>query len=94
MGKTWLLKEFGTRHFESVAYVSLDNDAVARSYFDMDLDAHRIIASLSLQLNMDIVPEKTLIILDEIQACPKAITALKYFCGTPLDMPLQRRGRC
>lgn len=80
MGKTWLLKEFGTRHFESVAYVSLDNDAVARSYFDMDLDAHRIIASLSLQLNMDIVPDKTLIILDEIQACPKAITALKYFC--------------
>ena len=80
MGKTWLLKEFGIRHFESVAYVSLDNDAVARSYFDMDLDAHRIIASLSLQLNMDIVPEKTLIILDEIQACPKAITALKYFC--------------
>lgn len=80
VGKTWLLKEFGTRHFESVAYVSLDNDAVARSYFDMDLDARRIIASLSLQLNMDIVPEKTLIILDEIQACPKAITALKYFC--------------
>ena len=80
MGKTWLLKEFGTWHFESVAYVSLDNDAVARSYFDMDLDAHRIIASLSLQLNMDIVPDKTLIILDEIQACPKAITALKYFC--------------
>lgn len=60
--------------------MSLDNDAVARSYFDMDLDAHRIIASLSLQLNMDIVPDKTLIILDEIQACPKAITALKYFC--------------
>ncbi len=80
VGKTWLLKEFGTRHFASVAYVSLDNDAVARSYFDMDLDARRIIASLSLQLNMDIVPEKTLIILDEIQACPKAITALKYFC--------------
>ena len=53
---------------------------MARSYFDMDLDAHRIIASLSLQLNMDIVPDKTLIILDEIQACPKAITALKYFC--------------
>lgn len=80
VGKTWLLKEFGARHFSSVAYVSLDNDAVARSYFDMDLDVRRIIASLSLQLNMEIVPGKTLIILDEIQACPKAITALKYFC--------------
>lgn len=80
MGKTWLLKEFGARHFSSVAYVSLDNDAVARSYFDIDLDVRRIIASLSLQLNMEIVPGKTLIILDEIQACPKAMTALKYFC--------------
>lgn len=80
VGKTWLLKEFGARHFSSVAYVSLDNDAVARNYFDMDLDVRRIIASLSLQLNMEIVPGKTLIILDEIQACPKAITALKYFC--------------
>lgn len=80
VGKTWLLKEFGARHFESVAYVSLDNDAVARSYFDIDLDVRRIIASLSLQLNMEIVPGKTLVILDEIQACPKAITALKYFC--------------
>ena len=80
VGKTWLLKEFGARHFSSVAYVSLDNDAVARSYFDIDLDVRRIIASLSLQLNMEIVPGKTLIILDEVQACPKAITALKYFC--------------
>ena len=80
VGKTWLLKEFGAQQFESVAYVSLDNDSVARSYFDIDLDVHRIIASLSLQLDMDIIPGKTLIILDEIQACPKAITALKYFC--------------
>lgn len=92
VGKTWLLKEFGTRHFESVAYVSLDNDAVARSYFDMDLDARRIIASLSLQLNMDIVPEKTLIILDEIQACPKAITALKYFCESAPEYAVAAAG--
>ncbi len=80
VGKTWLLKEFGSSRFESVAYVSLDNDTVARSYFEIDFDVHRIIKSLSLQLDMDIVPGRTLIILDEIQACPKAITALKYFC--------------
>ncbi len=80
VGKTWLLKEFGATCFENVAYVSLDNDAVARSYFDIDLDVRRIIASLSLQLNIDIDPRKTLIILDEVQACPKAITSLKYFC--------------
>lgn len=80
VGKTWLLKEFGSVCFESVAYVSLDNDSLARSYFDSDFDVARIIASLSLQLDMDITPGKTLIVLDEIQACPKAITSLKYFC--------------
>jgi predicted AAA+ superfamily ATPase len=80
VGKTWLLKEFGRLHFESVAYVSLDNDALARSYFDSDFDISRIISSLSLELDMDIEPGKTLIVLDEVQACPKAITSLKYFC--------------
>ncbi|MDD5806571.1 MAG: AAA family ATPase, partial [Eggerthellales bacterium] len=80
VGKTWLLKEFGRLHFENVAYVSLDNDSLARSYFDSGFDIARIIASLSLELDMDIQPGKTLIILDEVQACPKAITSLKYFC--------------
>lgn len=80
VGKTWLLKEFGRTQFDNVAYVSLDNDGIARGYFDIDLDVRRIIASLPLQLDMDITPGKTLIILDEIQAYPKAITSLKYFC--------------
>ena len=80
VGKTWLLKEFGRLYFENVAYVSLDNDSLARSYFDPDFDTARIIASLSLELNVDIEPDKTLIVLDEVQACPKAITSLKYFC--------------
>ena len=79
VGKTWLLKEFGAAQFESVAYISFDNDSLARSYFEPDFDIARIIASLSLQLDMDIKPDRTLIILDEIQTCPKALTALKYF---------------
>ena len=80
VGKTWLLKEFGRLHFENVAYVSLDNDSLARSYFESDFDIARIITSLSLELDMDIQPGSTFIILDEVQACPKAITSLKYFC--------------
>ena len=80
VGKTWLLKEFGRLHFENVAYVSLDNDSLARSYFDSGFDVARIIASLSLELDVDIQPGRTLIVLDEVQACPKAITSLKYFC--------------
>lgn len=80
VGKTWLLKEFGNTHFENVAYVSLDNDSLARSFFDADFDIKRIVSSLSLELNTRIEPDRTLVVLDEIQDCPKAITSLKYFC--------------
>jgi len=80
VGKTWLLKEFGRTCFTNVAYVSLDNDSLAASFFDADFNISRIIDALSLELDIDIEPEKTLIVLDEIQACPKAISSLKYFC--------------
>lgn len=80
VGKTWLLQEFGETYFEQMAYVSLDTDEVARSLFERDLDPHRIIKELSLLTGTAIDPSNTLIVLDEIQAQPKAITALKYFC--------------
>lgn len=80
VGKTWILKEFGRLHFESVAYVSLDKDERARRFFEPDLDPRRIASSLSLYLDMDIDPGRTLVVLDEIQSCPAAITSLKYFC--------------
>lgn len=80
VGKTWLLKEFGRTRFENMAYVSLDNDTVARSLFERDFDTARIISELSLHTGVEIAPRRTLIVIDEIQACPKAITSLKYFC--------------
>lgn len=80
VGKTWLLKEFGRLHFDNIAYVSLDNNSAARSLFEVDFDARRIVRDLSLLLDVSISPQKTLIIFDEIQAEPKAITSLKYFC--------------
>ena len=80
VGKTWILKEFGRLHFENVAYVSLDKNEQARRFFEPDLDPRRIVSSLSLYLDMDIDPARTLIVLDEIQSCPAAITSLKYFC--------------
>lgn len=80
VGKTWILKEFGKLHFESIAYVSLDKDERARWFFEPDLDPRRIVSSLSLHLDMDIDPGRTLVVLDEIQSCPAAITSLKYFC--------------
>ena len=80
VGKTWLLREFGRTSFANVAYVSLDRDATARALFDPDFDTARIIGGLSLLLDVEIRPQETLVILDEIQTCPRAITALKYFC--------------
>lgn len=80
VGKTWLLREFGRLHFSNVAYVSLDNDVQACSLFRYGYDTKRIISGLSLITGEDIVPGETLVVIDEIQSEPKAITSLKYFC--------------
>lgn len=79
VGKTWLLKEFGKLCFDNFAYISFDNDSTARSFFDADFNIDRIIKSISLHTDEEIKPNETLIILDEIQTTPKALTALKYF---------------
>lgn len=80
VGKTWLLKEFGRTCFEKVAYVSLDVNSAAAALFETDFDVSRIIAGLSLLTGVRIESRSTLIIFDEIQSVPKAITSLKYFC--------------
>ena len=80
VGKTWLLKEFGRTCFEQTAYISLDTNESARALFDGDFDIKRIIAGLSLLSGVRIEAVSTLLILDEIQSTPKAITSLKYFC--------------
>ena len=79
VGKTWLLQEFGKTNYKSVAYVSLENNERVKGLFDLDFDAKRIIDGIELATNTKITPGETLVILDEIQECPKAITALKYF---------------
>lgn len=80
VGKTWLLKEFGKQEFENIAYVSLDSNDAASALFDSGFDAQRVLMGLSLATNQTINPGSTLIVLDEIQSNPRAITALKYFC--------------
>ncbi len=78
-GKTWLMKEFGRICYEHNVYVNLDTDNIAKSLFAQDLDVHRIIRGLEIAHDIKIIPEQTLIILDEIQEAPQALTALKYF---------------
>ena len=92
VGKTWLLKEFGKTQFEKVAYVSLDANEAARALFDANFDMGRIIDGLSLLTGVRIEPSSTLIILDEIQSAPKALTALKYFCEEASDYAVAAAG--
>lgn len=79
-GKTWILKEFGSKHFSSFAYIRFDNNESAKNIFEQDFNIKRIVNQLSLISDTEIKPNETLIIFDEIQECPKALTSLKYFC--------------
>lgn len=80
VGKTWLLKEFGRRSFNSVAYVRIEDNAPMQRLFEGSLDPERLLRGISAETGVRIEPQKTLIILDEVQAAPRALTALKYFC--------------
>lgn len=80
VGKSYLLQEFGERFYENVVHLNLETEVGAAAAFDGDLLPRTIISILELHSGQHIVPEKTLLILDEIQACPRALTALKSFC--------------
>lgn len=79
VGKTWLMKEFGKNYYESFVYFNFDEDDDLKSIFETNKNPHRIIELLSMITGLKILPEKTLIIFDEIQECPEALNTLKYF---------------
>jgi predicted AAA+ superfamily ATPase len=79
VGKTFLIKEFGETSFKNFVYLNFENSPNYNMLFEKDLNTVRIIEEIELELEQTIHPENTLIILDEIQQAPKAITALKYF---------------
>ena len=80
VGKTWLLKEFGREYYENTAYFNFDEHEEYRQFFETTKDVNRILQNLMLASGQKILPEKTLVIFDEIQDCPKVINSLKYFC--------------
>lgn len=80
VGKTYILKEFGREYFENVIYVNLEINRQVRSYFEENMEPQKILRYLETVAGEKIMPERTFIILDEIQSCEKALTALKYFC--------------
>ncbi|MCD8332888.1 MAG: AAA family ATPase, partial [Clostridiales bacterium] len=86
-GKTYLCKQFGEQHFDDVAYFYFEGNRGLSSVFDYDFDVERILDELGNVIRQKpIIPGKTLVIFDEIQSCPKAITSLKYFCENKREL--------
>ncbi len=79
VGKTSLLKDFGKKAFESVAYFNFDEQPDLKQFFELTKDVNRLLDNLSLVHGSPIKPETTLLIFDEIQECKPALNALKYF---------------
>lgn len=85
VGKTYLLREFGQKEYKKTAFFSLDRNPMAARVFEQGASVSDILLSLSAISNIDITPHDTLIVLDEIQDCPKALEALKFFCEDAPD---------
>lgn len=79
VGKTWLMKEFGRTAYDSFVYFNFDEEDELKSIFEVNKNPQRIVELLSLIADEKILPERTLIIFDEIQECPSALNTLKYF---------------
>ena len=80
VGKTWLMKEFGKNEYSKTLYVNFENSKLLKSLFVDNFDINRIITALQIETGIQVNPENTLIIFDEIQEAEGAITSLKYFC--------------
>ena len=80
VGKTWLMKEFGRTCFKKMAYVNFDSNTRMRQVFEGDINIERLILAISAETGVSIDSRDTLLIFDEVQEVPKALTALKYFC--------------
>lgn len=80
VGKTWLMKEFGQIAYSDTVYVNFDSNSKMSELFSADLNPERIIMGLELYSGKKIYPDKTLIIFDDVQEVPRALTSLKYFC--------------
>lgn len=79
VGKTWLMKEFGATRYKNVVYINFDNNERMKSLFEGSLEIERLITGIELYAGHKIDAENTLLIFDEVQEVPKALTSLKYF---------------
>lgn len=87
-GKTYIVEEFARECFGSYVYVNFESANTLAAVFDYDFDVKRIITELERHFKTKIVTGETLVFFDEIQECPRAITALKYFCENMKELHL------
>lgn len=80
VGKTWLMKEFGKNKYSQTVYVNFESSKLLKTLFVDNFDINRIITALQIETGIQVNPENTLIVFDEIQEAEGAITSLKYFC--------------
>lgn len=80
VGKTYILRKFGTEQFKNVVYINLETNLTVASYFSDNITPERLLRYLEASAGERIIPGETLVILDEIQSCERALTSLKYFC--------------
>ena len=79
VGKTWLMKEFGRQAYTDTVYINFDSNSRMSELFASDLDTDRLIMGLELYVGRKIDPDNALLIFDEVQEVPRALSSLKYF---------------
>ena len=92
VGKTFILREFGRENYKNTVYINLESNGTVASIFNDDISPSKLIKYLEAETGERILPNETLIILDEIQSCERAVTSLKYFCEEALEYHIAAAG--
>jgi len=92
VGKTWLMREFGKNSFERTAYINFENNPRMAALFSGTFDLDSLLLGLQIETGTEIIPGKTLLIFDEVQEVPSALTSLKYFQEGEPGIPIIAAG--
>lgn len=87
------MKEFGRQEYEDVAYINFDHNSKMEELFSSDLNIERLIMGMEIYIGKKIDPQKTLLIFDEVQEVPKALTSLKYFYENAIEVKAEENLR-
>lgn len=80
VGKTWLMKKFGAENYDQIVYINFDHNERMKKLFEGSLEIERLVTGLELYAGHKINSASTLLIFDEVQEVPQALSSLKYFC--------------